>query len=249
MRHVDLMTADHRSLAILLAQAPVVGLIIAAVIEIGDSVAAKAVSQSQVCFVLAISAIWFGCLNSVREIVKERPIYRRERSINLEIAPYLLSKIVPLAALTFVQCGLFLAVVQGLVAIPGSGAERFAILFLSALAAAAMGLAVSSLVTTADKAVAIVPLLLIPQVILSDGVVRLKGASLATARLAIIAFWAYDSLKSTLTPDVRDAVDLAGRRVVSIHHSFGAGLLAIGGFFVIFMVGAAAALRNQDRIS
>ena len=48
---------------------------------------------------LVLSAIWFGCLNSAREFVKELPIYLRERSVNLGIAPYLTSKLVPLAAL------------------------------------------------------------------------------------------------------------------------------------------------------
>lgn len=48
---------------------------------------------------LVLSAIWFGCLNSAREVVKELPVYLIERSVSLGIGPYLTSKLVPLAVL------------------------------------------------------------------------------------------------------------------------------------------------------
>jgi ABC transport system ATP-binding/permease protein len=53
---------------------------------------------------LVLSAIWFGCLNAARELVKELPIYLRERSVNLSLGPYLASKLVPLAVLCALQC-------------------------------------------------------------------------------------------------------------------------------------------------
>ena len=43
-------------------------------------------------FIMAFAGVMFGCLNGVRSIVREAPIYRRERMVNLGIAPYMLLK-------------------------------------------------------------------------------------------------------------------------------------------------------------
>jgi len=48
-----------------------------------------------------------GAAASVRELVKERPIYRRERAIGLSIGAYLTSKILVLGIITGLQATLF----------------------------------------------------------------------------------------------------------------------------------------------
>ena len=47
-----------------------------------------------------------GAAASVRELVKERPIYRRERAIGLSIGAYLTSKILVLGIITGLQATL-----------------------------------------------------------------------------------------------------------------------------------------------
>ena len=54
-------------------------------------------------WLLAISATWLGASNTVREIVKELPIYRRERGVGLSISAYLGSKAAVFGAITTVQ--------------------------------------------------------------------------------------------------------------------------------------------------
>lgn len=56
-----------------------------------------------VLFLMAFSAIMFGCINAIREFVKKAPIYRRERTVNLGILPYMLSKIAVLGLLCLLQ--------------------------------------------------------------------------------------------------------------------------------------------------
>lgn len=116
-------------------------------------------------FTLIRSAIWLGRLNSTREIVKALPIYLRERAVNLKLGSYLISKLIPFTALCAFQCGVLLAIVSYMVPIPGSTLERGVVLFLTPVAATGMGLMVSALASTADKAVAVIPILLIPQMI------------------------------------------------------------------------------------
>ena len=124
---------------------------------------------------MAISAIWFGCINASREVVKELPIYLRERAVNLELFAYLGSKVLVLTALCAVQClGLFI-IVSPLTSLEADTGKLLLTLLLTAMSGTLMGLVVSSLVDSADKAMAIVPVLLIPQVILANIITPLEG--------------------------------------------------------------------------
>ena len=161
-------------------------------------------------FSYVLSSIWFGTLNSARELVKELPIYLRERSVNLGIMPYLISKLLPLAVLCLIQCALLMGIVSLLVALPGSYTWRVAALFTAGMAATCMGLAVSAFVDSNDKAVAMAPILLIPQVVLSNAVVRLGDAALYVAKSSMVSFWALDAMKTTLSSESRSALDRAG---------------------------------------
>lgn len=59
--------------------------------------------------VLVVGAALMGLALSVREVVVERPIYRREHADGLSPWAYLLSKMVVLGLLVAVQCLLFTA--------------------------------------------------------------------------------------------------------------------------------------------
>ncbi len=56
-----------------------------------------------ILFILAFATVMFGTVNGYREIVKEAPIYRRERAVNLGILPYMFSKLVVLGFLSVLQ--------------------------------------------------------------------------------------------------------------------------------------------------
>ena len=168
---------DQKNLLILLAQAPVIAFLIGLVLwnkakfdPHGDP---KSDLEQVVLFLMVIAAVWFGCSNATKEIVKELPIYKRERAINLEIMTYLLSKVTVLSVLSAVQC---LALVM--IILPMTGAHipffgSYLVIYLTALASTMMGLVVSALVDNTDKANAITPLLLIPQVVLAGCIVPL----------------------------------------------------------------------------
>ena len=177
-RYLDLIVSDKKNLLILLLQAPLIAVVIGLVFDTKGFPAQRAAAESQIFFILVLSSIWFGTLNSARELVKELPIYLRERSVNLGIMPYLVSKLLPLAVLCLIQCALLMGIVSLLVELPGSYLWRVAALFTAGMAATCMGLAVSAFVDSNDKAVAMAPILLIPQVVLSNAVVRLGDVGL-----------------------------------------------------------------------
>lgn len=247
-RYIDLVLSDRRNLAILLLQAPLIGVVVGLVFGTGETLAQRAVAESQLSFMLVISAVWFGCLNAAREIVKELPIYARERSVNLGVGPYLASKLMPLAALCAIQCVGLLVAVSLFIEVPGNLVQRGGALFLTGLAATAMGLAISALMTTTDKAVAMVPILLIPQVILSNAVVRLTGTVEGFAKATTLSYWGYDAVKATLDPEVRGAVDLAGKPLVFVAGTYPHDMMILGLFCIVFVAIAGVALRVRDRV-
>ncbi|HYA41106.1 MAG TPA: ATP-binding cassette domain-containing protein [Syntrophobacteraceae bacterium] len=237
-RYTNLLLADRRNLAILLLQAPLVGVLVGIVFDISGSPQARAVSESQVSFILVLSAIWCGCLNSTREVVKELPIYLRERAVNLAIGPYLASKLIPLSVMCMVQCLALLGIVTSLISWSGDFITRLSALFLAAMAATCMGLSVSTLVDSNDKAVALVPILLIPQVILSNFIVHLGRVGAAIAQVAIIAFSSFDAMKTTLSRDLASLAPTEG----TLHTN----LAATACLAVAFVVAALVGLKVKD---
>ncbi|PKM10385.1 MAG: ABC transporter ATP-binding protein [Gammaproteobacteria bacterium HGW-Gammaproteobacteria-3] len=246
LRYCELMLSDRKNLLILVLQAPLIALIIGLVFEMDAQLALRAAKQSQILFILVLSAIWFGCLNSARELVKELPIYIRERSVNLGLGPYIASKLIPLSLLCLLQCLLLLGVIALLIDVPGNFPQRLLILFASGMAATTMGLCVSAFVNSNDKAVATVPILLIPQVILSGAVVTLEGAGLWIAKLSMISYWSFDAMKATLSEEVRAVKDFTGKALVPIAGSFGLDLLAIAALGLFFLLATGIGLKLKD---
>lgn len=129
--------ADYWSLGILLFQAPVIAILVAAVFGGKTNVKLEASSWAEVstslatiAFLMALAAIWFGCSNAAREIVSERAIYRRERMVGLSLYAYLASKVFVLSSICVVQCSLFLMIVGSGCGFQGDMAVLFKVIFL-----------------------------------------------------------------------------------------------------------------------
>ncbi|MEO7911386.1 MAG: FHA domain-containing protein [Roseiflexaceae bacterium] len=207
-RYLDLIVQDRRNLLILLLQAPIIGLLLMLVSKsdaiVGDT--AFASEGKKILFMLATVAVWFGIINAAREITKESAIYRRERLANLRIGPYVLSKIVVLTLLVLIQSLILLVMIDVKVQLPAMGAllpawiELFVTTFLTSLAGLAMGLAISSSSSTPDRAISVVPLALIPQILFA-GVIFSLGDGLTIQRLLswfTISRWAMDAYGTTV---------------------------------------------------
>jgi hypothetical protein len=120
-------------------------------------------------FFLIVAAVWFGTSNAAREIVAERSIYLRERMVNLGLANYVFSKYLLLAFFCVVQCTILLSIVFFALGFHG-GIQAFAMqlaaLVATSLSAVALGLMLSTVVQSAEAAMALTPIALIPQVVL-----------------------------------------------------------------------------------
>jgi hypothetical protein len=119
-------------------------------------------------FFAYIATLWFGCSNSAQELVRELPIYRRERLVGLSRWSYLTSKFLWMGGLTAIQSLLIYATISiGRLGTHGAVHWQVIGLILLAFAATGIGLTVSAFARTPMQAVMLVPLLLIPQILFS----------------------------------------------------------------------------------
>jgi ABC-type multidrug transport system ATPase subunit len=260
-RYLDLIVQDRRNLLILLLQAPIIGVLLMLVANadaiVGDKVFAS--EAKKVLFMLATVAVWFGIINAAREITKESAIFRRERLANLRIGPYVLSKIVILTLLVILQSALLLGLVGLKVAFPAQGVllpgwlELYVTTLLTSLAGLAMGLAISSAAATPDRAISIVPLALIPQILFA-GVIFTLGDGISVQRLLswfTISRWAMDAYGTTVNLNEMN-FQPGLLRVVKDEYTFTAGhLLSRWGILLAYMLvclGITAwQLKRRDR--
>jgi ABC-type multidrug transport system ATPase subunit len=177
-RYLDIILRDRKNTGLLLLQAPLILFFIAIATN----------NLSSKLFMMSLAALWFGCNNSAREICKEFPLYRRERMINLAIIPYLFSKFSVLSTLVILQCA-----VLGLLTF-SQFTDAYFPLVLCGLAGIALGLFISAIVDSPDKAIALVPIILIPQVLFSGIFGDLKGIQRAIGE-TMISKWSYNLLK------------------------------------------------------
>jgi ABC transport system ATP-binding/permease protein len=137
-------------------------------------------NAQKILFIMSFAAIMFGCINGAREIVKESAIYRRERTVNLGIIPYLFSKITVLGIFSLIQSFILVALV-GLKApyknsvLLSPFMEIYVTMALTALAGLMTGLLISAIVPNNDRAMSIVPLPLIPQVVFAGVIFSLDN--------------------------------------------------------------------------
>ena len=162
-RNWNLKFGDRGQTMLLFLQAPLVALLVA--LMAGEP------NQIQTIFMAMFAALWFGCSNSVREIVDEQTIYRRERQTGLKIPSYVFSKLFVLSFIALVQCASVVAILffvrHALVLDFGELLGALGIMFLVAVCGTLVGLVISSLVSTPEKALTLFPLVLIPELLLS----------------------------------------------------------------------------------
>jgi len=193
-RYAEVLASDKWNLTILLGQAPVIGMLIFLVVGKNDP-------RDFPFFILALVSIWFGTAVAARELVKERPIFERERMINLRLVPYVVSKLFLLSFIVALQTTLLFGTVKilhytGLMSVPGTffGVPQLLVMALTGSVGVALGLFVSALVRTSEVATSLVPLILIPQILFAGlvtvptGVSKVIGATMP-------ATWAFDEIK------------------------------------------------------
>ena len=184
-RYVQSLRADRRNLAILAAQAPLLGALFALVLStrVFRSSLVPQTDTRQFLLACVLAMAWIGSSNSVREIVKQRRTFLRERAVGVSPSALVASRWLVLGVITVLQAAaLYLTATIRQSPRLGSGValsfgplEFIGALALVGLATVGVGLVVSGTVRDANKAMATLPLVLIPLILFCGLVVPTAG--------------------------------------------------------------------------
>ncbi|MEW1562353.1 MULTISPECIES: FHA domain-containing protein [unclassified Streptomyces] len=140
-------------------------------------------TATTVLLILAVGACFAGAANSVRELIKERVIYERERATGLSRSAYLMSKVIVLGVVTLLQGALVGAIGFGSRTVPDEGlilkslpkVELTIPIMALGFASMMFGLVISSLVKTAEKTMPLLVMFAIVQVVFTGCLFILNG--------------------------------------------------------------------------
>ncbi|KJK57265.1 FHA domain-containing protein [Saccharothrix sp. ST-888] len=138
-------------------------------------------TAAMVLLVLAFGACLSGTANSVRELIKERAIYERERATGLSRSAYLMSKIIVLGVVSVLQGAIISGIGFGVRKLPAEGlvfkhapAVEMAIgIILLSVTSMMVGLVISALVKTAEKTMPLLVMFAIVQMVFTGAVFQL----------------------------------------------------------------------------
>ncbi|OIV38899.1 ABC transporter ATP-binding protein [Mangrovactinospora gilvigrisea] len=218
-RYVSVISSD-RGFIVLMAVLPLVLGAVSRVIPSADGLAAPPgggfnKDAPTVLLMLAIAACFTGAANSVRELVKERVIYERERATGLSRSAYVLSKVIVLGVITAVQ-GIVIAGIgmagrklptEGLVLKSLPEVELILVIMLLGVVAMMVGLVISSVVRAPESTQPLLVIFAIVQVVFTGALFKIPGtpgleqvAWLMPSRWGVAAHAATINLNKILPP-------------------------------------------------
>ncbi|WP_226962699.1 MULTISPECIES: FHA domain-containing protein [unclassified Streptomyces] len=175
-RYVSVIASDRGFLALMVILPAVLGAV-SVVIPAKFGLAPPAPparfngAAGTIMLILAVGMCFSGAANSVRELIKERVIYERERATGLSRSAYLMSKVIVLGVITAIQGVIICAIgfvprempAEGLIMPPA--VELCIVVTALGITSMMVGLVISSLVKTAEKTMPLLVMFAIVQVV------------------------------------------------------------------------------------
>lgn len=146
-------------------------------------------------FIAVIVSLFLGLMLSAEQIIRDRLILKRESFLDLSSDAYLLAKVSVLIGITAIQTLLFVLVGNFMIGLGWAAFPFWVTLFATGVTASMMGLVISAYLNSVVTIYISVPLIIIPQILLSGVMVK------------------FDDLFPAFTRN--DAVPLVGEMMVS----------------------------------
>ncbi|WP_308283947.1 ABC transporter ATP-binding protein/permease [Streptomyces buecherae] len=158
-----------------------------------------------IMLILAVGMCFSGAANSVRELIKERVIYERERAVGLSRSAYLMSKVIVLGLITALQGVIICAIGFSTRDLPDEGlifppaVELCLVIIALGFTSMMFGLVISALVKTAEKTMPLLVMFAIVQVVFTGVLFKIFG-SLGIEQFAYLmpSRWAIGASGATL---------------------------------------------------
>jgi len=200
--------SNTQYLLVNLLEAPVLAFVLAFIIRYVDNPAKDTYHFGNnqnipaYLFMCIIVSIFMGLTISAEEIIRDAKILKRESFLNLSRFSYLTSKVALLFFISAIQTFLFVLIGNAILGISGMTLSYWLLLFSCSCCANMMGLNISSTFNSAVTIYILIPILLIPQMILSGAIFsfdKLNKAIGNVEKVPIIADvmtsrWAYEAI-------------------------------------------------------
>ncbi len=155
-------------------------------------------------FGTSILAFLVGAFGGSQELLKERPIYRRERMVNLKLLPYLGSKFFVFGLFALVQVALYLLILSLQVELPSDGVlfkgflEMHMTLWLTVMVGVATGLFISAVSPDSTTAVYLVLVVVFFQYIFGGAIHNLRDKPIEFQSYIAATRWATLAMGTTV---------------------------------------------------
>ncbi len=201
--------ANKQYLFITFTEAPILGGILAYFSKYFQNnttyVFAENVNIPAFLFMAVTVALFLGLTLSAEEIIKDRRILKREKFLHLSWLSYVNSKVVMMFIISAIQVFSFLLVTNSILHIRGMFFKYWIILFSTAAFANLLGLILSSTLKSVVAIYISIPLVLVPQLLLSGTIIDFSKLHKDFARYKyvpcigdlITSRWAYEALMVT----------------------------------------------------
>lgn len=249
-RYFSIKKSDTVNSVILLLQAPILGLLIGLVV---GKPADKPGLPSFInpVFVMIICSIFFGVLNTSREIVSERAIYFRERMVMLKIPSYLFSKFFLLTIISIIQSVTLVTLIYYFCGLEGDFFTILITVTLVGISSMSLGFLLSSFVKTPESAVSISIFALIPQIIFGGAILPfgdMKGIIEIIAYI-MLSRWAFEIIVRSEADAIENGLEIVTQsKFVPETDYTTIGFIAITGLGIIFLIIVALLLKRRDKV-
>ena len=162
---------------------------------------------AQIVMLLNVSAVFMGTALTIRDLVGERAIFRREQSVGLSASAYVLAKIGVYSVAATLQTAVLAAIVVIGKGAPTRGAlvfgnpivELYITLAVTAAIAAVNGMVLSSAARSQDQILPMLVISVMLSIVLAGGLIPVTGrAVLSQLSWALPARWGFAASASTV---------------------------------------------------
>ena len=162
---------------------------------------------AQILTLLSIAAVFMGTALTIRDLIGERAIFRREQAVGLSTGSYLSAKITVFCGFAIIQAAIATAIVilgkgaptQGAVLLGNASLELFVTVAATCVASAILGLVLSSIARSNEQIMPLLVVSLMLQLVLAGGLIPVTGRIfLDQLSWVVPSRWGYAASASTV---------------------------------------------------
>lgn len=192
-RSFKLLANDKKQLLLILLQPLAIGWLLS--MTASDALFHEFELTKTTMFTLSCAGIWIGLFDTIQDICKERHILKREYMASLSLISYMGSKVLLWAIVGILQtailCGSYFMLIPEM---PDAIWRISMIVYLTVIASQAMGLLISSIVKSGEKAMLFAPMLLMVELIFSGFLFKWESSIGDYISKLTLSKWATEAL-------------------------------------------------------